>query len=61
MEPAQALVDLADAMRVEGLARLSYSGSNFEVEARKLIRDREVKREIFEKALSAYVSKLVKA
>lgn len=56
-----ALVDLAEAMRQESLARLTYVGSNFESEAADKIRDREYKRSVFEAALSKYVERLVRA
>ena len=60
-ELVKALVDLAYSMRAEGLARLTYAGSGFEKEAENLIKDRIEKREAFEKALSLYVDKLVRA
>lgn len=60
-EVVDALVGLADSMRAEGLAKLSYVGSDFEREAEKLINDRESKRAAFESALDAYVQRLVKA
>lgn len=57
----KALVDLAEAMRAEGLAKSTYVGDCFEAEASTLIRQRCLKRQIFEEALTAYVDKLVKA
>lgn len=60
-EVVKALVDLADSMRAEGLAKLTYVGDCFEAEASVLIRQRCLKRQIFEEALTSYVDKLVKA
>ena len=57
----KALVDLAESMRVEDLARLTYSGTKFEIEASKLIRNREEKRVAFEIELNKFVGKLVRA
>lgn len=57
----KALVWLADAMRVEGLARLTYVGANFETEASDKIKAVELAREAFEGALKSYVERLVRA
>lgn len=57
----KALVDLAESMRVEDLARLSYAGKTFALDAEKLINDRKEKRLAFEIALNAYVGKLAMA
>lgn len=57
----KALVWLAEAMRVEGLARLTYVGDAFEVEAADKVEAVKLARESFEGALKSYVGKLVRA
>lgn len=60
-EVVEALTELAEAMRQEALAKSTYVGDKFEIEAAALIKQRGIKRQIFEEALNSFVDKLVKA
>jgi hypothetical protein len=57
----KALTDLADSMRQERLAKLSYTGGNFEKDAAEKIVIRQLRRAAFEKELESFVERLVRA
>ena len=56
-----ALVDLAEAMRIERLARKTYVGPDFDLEAADKIEAVKHKRSVFNAALNQYVERLVGA
>ena len=60
-EVTKALVGLTEAMRVAGLARKTYVGVSFELEAADKVREVKCKRFEFDCALERFVQKLIGA